>query len=459
MNVVFRAVRPLKNWQAAVAVGSQVGDEGKGRVAYHLAQNADVVVRYGGGNNARYTVQVGKEVYMFSYLPIGIVFPGKVNIIADGCLIDLKALTKEIEHNKHRIAITPETLKISERAAVIFPFNKIMANIADKGRGKRQLGTTGRGIGSCTADRDNRIGLRIVDLLDKKSFKAELSRLIQRRIIELREIHGADIQADEIVKALDAENIYQEYSAYIDKLRPHLIPDTALYLNQAHAAGKRILLEGTQGAMHDVVLGLYPYTTAYSTTVGSAFTGTGFSPAKVDEIVGAFKPYQALIPTSRCPFPTKIRDEEAAQIIRDTGQDYGYMYSFLLGKADQPRAPRYIGWLDLFLSRRSTMISGATTLAVTHLDVLDPFKTIRVCTGYRHNGEPLEHFPSSIRVLSEVEPVYEEMPGWRADTTGIRRYRDLPSRARQFLRKIATATEVPISLITVGPDSEQTIHI
>jgi len=415
-------------------MGTQWGDEGKGKIVDHLAQQAQVVVRYQGGNNAGHTVVVKGVESKLNLLPSGILYPGKTCIIGNGVVVDPAHLLKEIAAMQER-GIDMSGLKISNRAQVILPYHRLMDEVDEESRGDAKIGTTKKGIGPCYVDKNARIGIRFVDLMDPEEFARRLKINLTAKNRILTELFGR--------KPLDYEEILAEYLGYADKLRPY-VTDTIFTLHDAIGRGEKILFEGAQATMLDIDYGTYPYVTSSHPVAGGACVGAGVGPSAIGKVVGVVKAYTTRV--GEGPFVTELHDE-TGNLIRERGHEYGTTTG----------RPRRTGWLDTVVVKYACLLSGIDCLAITRLDILDALPTLKICTGYRYKGQPLHEYPASLKVLYEVEPIYEELPGWQSDITGIRRYEDLPLNARRYVERLSECSGARLGVISVGPDREQTI--
>jgi adenylosuccinate synthase len=421
--------------QVTVLVGSQWGDEGKGKIVDILSENYDIVTRYQGGANAGHTVKIGDKQYILHLIPSGILRKNVICVIGNGVVIDPNALLDEIDLlSKHGISVEGR-LYISHNAHLIMPYHKLLDNISENNGNK--IGTTGRGIGPCYIDKYARKGIKIVDLLNKKVLEEKIRENLKEKNNLLKKIYNhAELDVEEIIRE------YVEFDKTIDKY----VKDVPAFLNQAIAEGKSILLEGAQGALLDVDHGTYPYVTSSSPTSGGACTGTGIPPTKINLVFGIVKAYTTRVGFG--PFPTELL-EETGEKLRKIGSEYG---------ATTGR-PRRCGWFDSFLVKYSATINGIEEAAITKLDVLSSFKEIKVCTGYELNGKMLKSYPTDVQRLSEVKPVYETFKGWNKDISKCGSYSELPPEAKEYLEFIANHTGIKIKIISVGPEREQTIFI
>lgn len=415
-------------------MGTQWGDEGKGKIVDHLAQQAQVVVRYQGGNNAGHTVVVKGVESKLNLLPSGILYPGKTCIIGNGVVVDPAHLLKEIAGMQER-GIDTSGLKISNRAQVILPYHRLMDEVDEESRGDAKIGTTKKGIGPCYVDKNARIGIRFVDLMDPEEFARRLKINVTAKNRILTEIFGKE--------PLDYDKILADYLGYAEKLRPY-VTDTIFTLHDAIGRGEKILFEGAQATMLDLDYGTYPYVTSSHPVAGGVCVGAGVGPSAIGKVVGVVKAYTTRV--GEGPFVTELHDE-TGNLIRERGHEYGT----LTGR------PRRTGWLDTVVVKYACLLSGIDCLAITRLDILDTLPTLKICTGYLYKGKPLHEYPASLKVLDEVEPVYEELPGWQSDITGIRRYEDLPLNARRYVERLSECSGARLGVVSVGPDREQTI--
>lgn len=420
----------------SILVGSQWGDEGKGKIVDILSTKYDIVARYQGGANAGHTIHIGDKQYVLHLIPSGILREGVICVIGNGVVIDPNALLEEIEFLEKNGISTKNRLLISHNAHLIMPYHKLLDNLYENESGKK-IGTTGRGIGPCYYDKYHRRGIRIVDLLNR----SELERKIRENIAEKNNLITKVFNQTE----LDVNSIVSEYLEFDQKIDKY-ITDTTLYLNNAINEGKSVLLEGAQGALLDVDFGTYPFVTSSSPTAGGACTGTGIPPTKVTSVIGIVKAYTTRVGNG--PFPTELHGE-FGENLRKIGAEFG---------ATTGR-PRRVGWFDAFLMKYSRMINGIERVAITKLDVLSSFEKIKVCTGYKLDGKLLKSFPNDVIKLEQIEPVYEELDGWMSDISEVRNYDELPQKAKDYLAFIAEICGFEISIISVGPKRVQTIEL
>jgi adenylosuccinate synthase len=416
-----------------VILGAQWGDEGKGKIVDLLSENADIVVRYQGGANAGHTVSFDGKTYILHLLPSGIFHQNVTCVIGNGVVIDPIALMDEIEMVKSAGVDIKGRLLISHNAHLIMPYHKLLDKIYDQGEDK--IGTTGRGIGPAYVDKYARVGIKVVDLLDREILCRKLRKNIEAKNEILEKIYGAT--------KLDVEKIIDEYIEF-DKKIDEFVTDTALYLNNAIKEKKKILLEGAQGALLDIDHGTYPFVTSSNPTAGGASTGSGIPPTKINGVIGVIKAYTTRV--GKGLFPTELKDE-IGDYIREKGVEFG---------ATTGR-PRRCGWLDLVSLRYSIMINGIDKLALTKIDVLSELDEIKICVSYEINGKKLKSFPTNPEALSKVTPIYETLKGWKKDLSNISSYSELPAEAKEFVEAIELFTGVEISIISIGADRKQTI--
>ncbi len=420
---------------AQIIVGAQWGDEGKGKIVDILAENVDIVARYQGGANAGHTVCIGEKEYVLHLIPSGIFHPHIICVIGNGVVIDPVALLQEISQLEAAGINIKGRLLISHNAHLIMPYHKLLDTIREQGSSK--IGTTGRGIGPAYIDKFMRTGIKIVDLLDRDVLARKLKASLEEKNQILTKVYS-ETQID--VDALISE--YQDFDKTIDEY----ITDTAWYLNHALKDGKRIIAEGAQGALLDVDHGTYPFVTSSNPTSGGACTGLGIPPTAVTSIVGIAKAYCTRVGNG--PFPTELTDATGERL-RSLGHEYG---------ATTGR-PRRCGWFDAVAMRYSAMINGIETIAITKLDVLDQFDEIRVCIGYEYGGKRLKTFPSDVKSLMHITPVYEAFEGWKTPLAGVTSYADLPTNARRYVEALAHLSSTPLWIVSVGPRRDQTITI
>ncbi|HZX15235.1 MAG TPA: adenylosuccinate synthase [Thermodesulfobacteriota bacterium] len=421
-----------------VVVGTQWGDEGKGRIVDLIAERVDVVARYQGGSNAGHTIVTNGETLVLHHIPSGILREGKLSVIGNGVVVDPKVLLEEIEKIKsHGYKVDEENLKISDSAHIVMPYHKEIDLAREERMGSGKIGTTGRGIGPVYEDKAARRGVRFSDLINPESFSVRLRSILEERNLYITRVLGRS--------PLEFEKIYEEYVIYGNKLRM-FITDTPKVLNDAISQGKSVLFEGAQGALLDVDFGTYPYVTSSSAGAGGACIGTGVSPTKIDLVMGVAKAYTTRV--GEGPFPSEVLGDLGIKL-RELGNEYG----------STTGRPRRCGWFDSVALRYSSMINGVSGLAITKLDVLSSLDKIKICVGYRYNGELITEFPSNTEILKRCEPVYEELDGWREELRDLKNVSSLPSNARFYLEKIEETTGVPIWILSLGPSREKVIFL
>jgi len=421
-------------------IGAQWGDEGKGKIVDLLAERFEIVVRYQGGHNAGHSVQVGDQSFVLHLLPSGIVHRGKTCVLGNGMVIDPKAFFVEADRLMQQgIEVSPERVKISSRAHLIFPYHRALDHTSEERLGNEKVGTTLRGIGPAYEDKAGRRGIRTADALVPDVLRSRIERNLEdaNRIIEA---YGGE--------RLNADEIFKEMSVLTERLGP-FIADTTHYLNVAATEGRSILLEGAQATLLDVDHGTYPFVTSSTTVAGGAITGTGLAPNRLNGVLGIVRTYTTRV--GEGPFPTEMLEGEAelGQMIRERGREYG---------ASTGR-PRRCGWFDSFATRYAAEINGFTSVALTKLDVLDTLDEVKVCTGYKLDGKLLESLPAVSQDLRRVEPVYATLPGWRSSTLGMTEMSSLPTNARRYVDFLSTQIGVQIGLVSTGPERSQTIIV
>ena len=419
---------------AAIVVGAQWGDEGKGKIVDLLSEKVDIVARYQGGANAGHTIVINGKKTVLHLIPSGILQPDVQCVIGNGVVIDPVALLEEIRMLEENGITIAGRLFISHRAHLIMPYHK-MLDIAREKQSSAAIGTTGRGIGPAYIDKANRAGIRIVDLLNPGLFSEKLRQNIDEKNAVLKKIYHA--------AELNTEEIEAEYLSFDVKIDPY-ITDTTLFLNQALAGGKRVLMEGAQGALLDLDHGTYPYVTSSNPTSGGACTGLGVPPTSISRIIGVVKAYCTRVGNG--PFPTELLDATGERL-RAEGSEFG---------ATTGR-PRRCGWLDLVALKYSVMVNGITEIALTKMDVLNVFPELRLCTGYVLNGKRLKTFPADCASLDNLELEYETVPGWNCSLTGMTTFEELPQAAQHYIRKIEEYTGTKVSIISLSPDRDDTI--
>lgn len=417
-----------------ILVGAQWGDEGKGKIIDFLTETADIVVRSQGGNNAGHTVIVDGTKYVLHLIPSGILRAGKMCVIGNGVVIDPVAVSGEISGLREKgIEVTRDNLRISDCAHLVLPYHRLLDEQREARKGKNKIGTTKRGIGPAYGDKAARVGLRISDLLQPELFTEKLAQRMEENNSILTAF-GAE--------PLDFAQVRDAYLAAGEQLRP-FVDNTVVYLHSALSAGREILFEGAQGTYLDIDHGTYPYVTSSNTTAGGACTGSGVPPHRMDRVLGVMKAYTTRV--GEGPFPTE--NDEISDMLHGMGREFG---------ATTGRARR-CGWFDAVATRYAGMLNGIDEIAITNVDGLDTLATVKLCTHYLLRGEKIEVPPSDSRLLAECEPVFEEMPGWQLPTETIKSYADLPEAARKYLERIAALTNARLSIVSVGPNRDQTI--
>lgn len=416
-----------------VVVGTQWGDEGKGKITDYLADGADVVARYQGGNNAGHTILIDNKKYKLTMIPSGIFNQNKTCVIGNGMVINPQALIDEINYI-HDNGFSSENLKISDRAHVIMPYHLVLDGLEEDRKGDNKIGTTRKGIGPCYMDKAARNGIRIADLLDAEEFEEKTRRQVTEKNQVIQQVYGGE--------PLDADAIIAEYLGYAETLRPY-VTDTSVILNDAIDANKKVLFEGAQGVMLDIDQGTYPFVTSSNPSAGGVCIGSGVGPSKIQQVIGVAKAYTTRVGDG--PFPTE-QINEIGDLIRDKGHEYGTVTG----------RPRRVGWFDSVVVRHARRVSGITGLSLNSLDVLSGIDTVKICTAYKYRGEVIEHYPASLKMLAECEAVYEEMPGWSEDITGAKKLEDLPVNTLNYLNRVSELTGIPIAIFSVGRNREQT---
>ncbi len=415
-------------------IGTQWGDEGKGKIVDYFSKNVDYVVRFQGGNNAGHTIKVGNEIYKLHIIPSGVI-QGKIGIIGNGCVLDPIVLLKEIDELKKR-NINPKIL-ISDRVNIIMPYHKILDGADEKILGEKKIGTTKRGIGPCYSDKISRKGVRAIDLINEKSLKSKLEMIIP--------IKQKIFKAYGLNNILDINDILDKYLYFGKKLKK-FIKATHIELSNAIQNKRNILLEGAQGSLLDVDFGTYPYTTSSHVIAAGSSIGTGIGIKNIDEIIGIMKAYTTRV--GEGPMPTELFDENGAYL-QEKGHEFGTTTS----------RPRRCGWLDLIVVKHSCVISSVTKLAITKLDVLNGLKKVKICTGYLLNGKKIDYIPADINDLMKCKPIYETFDGWDFFDQNCTIFSDLPSTAKKYLKFIEKYVNIPIKIISIGPGRKETINV
>ncbi len=417
-------------------IGAQWGDEGKGKITDLLSRSADVVVRSQGGVNAGHTVVVAGQTFKLHLIPSGILYPKTECIIGSGTVIDPQVLIEEIEQLK-ALGVTVDNLHISQTAHITMPYHRKIDLAAEESRGEYKIGTTGRGIGPTYADKSERTGIRVLDLMNSEHLHKQLSWTINYKNVILEKLYN--------LPPLDPEQVIEEYLKYAEFLKPFVI-DSSLKIYEAVQKKKNILFEGAQGTLLDLDHGTYPYVTSSNPIAGGACVGAGVGPTTIDRVIGVAKAYTTRV--GEGPFPTELNDD-VGQLLGDKGAEFGTT----TGRR------RRCGWFDAVIGRYAVRINGLDCLAVTKLDVLDELESIKVCVAYEIDGETCNHFPTNASQFANCKPIYKTLPGWQQSTTGCRSLSDLPQKALTYLKYMAELMKVPIAIVSVGPSRDQTIIV
>ena len=418
---------------SVVVVGTQWGDEGKGKITDFLSKQADIIARFSGGDNAGHTIQFEGETYKLHLIPSGIFYSDKRSVMGNGMVINPESLVKELKGLQER-GVDTSNLRISNRAHVILPYHIHQDKVDEASRGDAKIGTTCKGIGPCYTDKVQRIGIRIADLLDKDVFEEKLRtnlELKNRLFTKFYEVEG-----------LAFGDIFEKFYAYGQEIAPY-VTDTSKILNDVMDEGGKVLFEGAQGVLLDVDHRTYPYVTSSNPVAGGVTTGTGVGPASINRVIGVSKAYTSRVGDG--PFPTELFDEVGNQI-REVGREYGTTTG----------RPRRVGWFDTVVVRHSRRVSGITDLALNSIDVLSGLDTVKICVAYDYNGERITEYPANLHIIEQCKPIYEELPGWDEDITGVRRLEDLPENARKYVERVSELTGIRIATFSVGPDRDQT---
>lgn len=419
-----------------VVVGTQWGDEGKGKYIDMLAKDSDLVVRFSGGNNAGHTIVADGIKYAMHLIPSGILHKGKTCIIGNGVVVDPEVLLNEMQELAKK-GVSTDKLLISDRAHVIMPYHKLLDELQESQRGTANLGTTKRGIGPAYTDKTERCGIRMCDLIDEDEFARKVRENLEIKNQIIEKVYGG--------KGLDADEIIAKYSQYAKLLEKH-VTDVNAIIGEAAEQHRDILFEGAQATFLDLDFGTYPYVTSSNPVAGGVCTGAGIGPKYIDEVYGVLKAYTSRVGTG--PFPTEQNNETG-----DTIRELGWEYGTTTGR------PRRCGWLDAVMIRYAARVNGLTGLAINHVDTIGKLDRIKLCVAYSKKGELINHFPASLKELAQCEPVYEEFDSWKEDISSVRKYDDLPENAKKYLRRIEELAGVRIALIGVGKDREQTIVV
>ncbi|TCP23439.1 adenylosuccinate synthetase [Scopulibacillus darangshiensis] len=418
---------------SVVVVGAQWGDEGKGKITDYLSENAEVISRYQGGNNAGHTIVFNGKKYKLHLIPSGIFYDDKICVVGNGMVVDPKALVEEINY-LHENGVSTDNLRISNRAHVILPYHIKLDIVEEESKGAQKIGTTKKGIGPAYMDKAARTGIRMADLLEPETFKEKLAKNLEDKNRLLEKVYETE--------GFRLEDIFNEYLGYGEQIKRYVC-DTSVVLNDALDEGRRVLFEGAQGVMLDIDQGTYPFVTSSNPVAGGVTIGSGVGPTKIKHVVGVTKAYTTRVGDG--PFPTELNNAIGDQI-RDTGNEYGTTTG----------RPRRVGWFDSVVVRHARRVSGMTDLSLNCLDVLSGLETVKICVAYKYKGETIEEFPASLKVLAECEPVFEEMPGWKEDITKVNNLSELPDNARHYLERVSQLTGIPLSIFSVGPDRDQT---
>ena len=418
---------------ATVVIGAQWGDEGKGKVANLLARDADVVVRYQGGNNAGHTIVIGDEKFALSLVPSGVIYPSVTPVIGNGCVVDPKVLLDEMATLEQR-EVDPSNLRLSGNAHLIMPYHRKLDAVKERYLGRNQIGTTKKGIGPAYTDKYSRQGIRVQDLFDPGILASKLEAALAEKNLVLSRIYNT--------LPMDLDPILEEYLGYAEVLEP-MVTDASLLVWNSIRAGEKVVFEGAQGVLLDIDHGTYPFVTSSNPSSGGALTGVGVGPKDIDAVLGIAKAYITRVGTG--PFPTELDDEIGARMVEIGGE-----FGTVTGRR------RRCGWLDMVALRYAIRVGGITELAIMKLDVLSGFETVRLSTGYEVGGEQFDEFPRQQRVLYDCKPVYEDHPGWAEDISEVRSMEDLPRQAHSYLERIEELAGVPVTMVSVGPDREAT---
>ncbi|MEL6495325.1 MAG: adenylosuccinate synthase [Cyanobacteria bacterium J06623_7] len=419
-----------------IVIGAQWGDEGKGKITDLLSRSADVVVRSQGGVNAGHTVVVAEQTFKLHLIPSGILYSNTECIIGSGTVIDPQVLIEEIEQLK-TLGVTVDNLHISQTAHITMPYHRKIDMASEESRGEYKIGTTGRGIGPTYADKSERTGIRVLDLMNSDHLRKQLGWTINYKNVILEKLYN--------LPPLDSEKVIAEYLKYAEYLKPFVV-DSSLKIYEAVKEKKNILFEGAQGTLLDLDHGTYPYVTSSNPIAGGACVGAGVGPTTIDRVIGVAKAYTTRV--GEGPFPTELNDE-VGQLLGDIGAEFGTT----TGRR------RRCGWFDAVIGRYAVRINGLDCLAITKLDVLDKLEEIEVCVAYDIDGEICNHFPTNASQFANCKPVYKTLPGWQSDTTSCRSLSDLPKNALTYLKYLAELMKVPIAIVSVGPGRDQTIIV
>lgn len=415
-----------------VIVGTQWGDEGKGKITDFLSQGAKVVSRYQGGDNAGHTIHANGEVYKLRLVPSGVLYPHQLSVIGNGVVVNPKSLVGELARLAEQ-GVTGENVRISDRAHVILPYHIKLDKLQEAAKGADKIGTTNRGIGPAYMDKAARVGIRMADLLDKEIFEERLKANLKAKNEEFVKVYDST--------PMNFDDIFEEYYQYGQQLKQYVC-DTSIVLNDAIDKGEHVLFEGAQGIMLDIDQGTYPFVTS-SNPAGGVTVGAGVGASKIDRVVGVAKAYTSRVGDG--PFPTELLDK-TGDFIRNAGHEFGTVTG----------RPRRIGWFDAVVVRHSRRVAGITDLCLNSIDVLTGLDKVKICVAYGRDGERVENYPASLKFLSECKPVYEELPGWQEDITKAKTLDDLPENARRYVERITELLGVDLLTFSVGPDRDQT---
>ncbi|MDR1473238.1 MAG: adenylosuccinate synthase [Lactobacillales bacterium] len=418
---------------SVVVVGTQWGDEGKGKITDFLSENAEVIARYQGGDNAGHTIIIDGVKYKLHLIPSGIFYKDKISVIGNGMVVNPKSLVEELA-SLHDAGIVTDNLRISDRAHIILPYHIELDRLQEKAKGENKIGTTIKGIGPAYMDKAARVGIRIADLLDKEIFAKRLQSNLEEKNRQFTKMYDG--------KAMEFAEIFAKYYEYGQKIKQYVV-DTSVILNDALDQGKRVLFEGAQGVMLDIDQGTYPFVTSSNPVAGGVTIGSGVGPSKISKVVGVCKAYTSRVGDG--PFPTELFDD-VGEKIRKVGKEYG----------TTTKRARRVGWFDSVVMRHSKRVSGITNLSLNSIDVLTGIVTLKICVAYDLDGKRITHYPASLKDLQRCRPIYEELPGWIEDITKVRSLEELPENARNYVRRVGELVGVRISTFSVGPDRMQT---
>ncbi len=419
-----------------VIIGAQWGDEGKAKIIDILSEEAEVVVRSQGGNNAGHTVVVEGEVYKFHLVPSGILYPGTLCVVGNGVVIDPAGILTEIK-GLHAKGITTENLKISDRAHLVMPYHRELDGITEVYRGNDDIGTTKKGIGPCYMDKAERSGVRICDLYNKEVFAKRVRENVEIKNAIIQKVYGKDI-------TFSADEIIEEYMGYAKELEQY-VDDTTVIVYDAIKAGKKVLFEGAQGTLLDLDLGTYPYVTSSHPITGGVCIGSGIGPTMIDSCIGVMKGYVTRV--GKGPFPTELFDETGDKI-REVGREFGTTTG----------RPRRCGWFDAVIGNFAVRTSGLTEIALNKIDVMAGINPVKICVAYKNGDKIMKHFPASLEDLAKCEPVYEELEGW-GDISHAKSFADLPESVHAFIKRVEELCEAKVTMVGVGPNRDQNIYI